>query len=93
MWVYDETEGKIIKREISYVPGLFKIFDEIIVNAADNKQRDASMNTIKVKIDRFVTLLHFAFIFAAKTTRLVFGIMVKVFRLLNIKTRRCGCPK
>lgn len=33
------------------VPGLFKIFDEIIVNAADNKQRDPSMTTIKVTID------------------------------------------
>ena len=29
-----------------------KIFDEIIVNAADNKVRDPSMDTIKVVIDR-----------------------------------------
>ena len=33
------------------VPGLYKIFDEILVNAADNKQRDASMNALKVTID------------------------------------------
>ena len=39
------------QREIEYVPGLYKIFDEILVNAADNKQRDKSMNTIKVVID------------------------------------------
>jgi DNA topoisomerase-2 len=25
------------------VPGLYKIFDEILVNAADNKQRDNNM--------------------------------------------------
>lgn len=31
--------------------GLYKIFDEIIVNAADNKQRDPSMNRIEVTID------------------------------------------
>ena len=39
-------------REVSYVPGLYKIFDEILVNAADNKQRDKNMDTIKVVIDR-----------------------------------------
>lgn len=33
------------------VPGLYKIFDEIIVNAADNKQRDKSMSALKVVID------------------------------------------
>lgn len=26
-----------MSRNISYVPGFFKIFDEILVNAADNK--------------------------------------------------------
>lgn len=34
-----------------YVPGLYKIFDEILVNAADNKQRDAKMNSLEVVID------------------------------------------
>jgi len=34
---------KIILRNINYVPGLYKIFDEILVNAADNYQRDHSM--------------------------------------------------
>lgn len=33
------------------VPGLYKIFDEILVNAADNKQRDASMDRLEVSID------------------------------------------
>jgi DNA gyrase/topoisomerase IV subunit B len=33
------------------VPGLYKIFDEILVNAADNKQRDSSMNRLDVDID------------------------------------------
>uniref|UniRef100_A0A8C7PH93 DNA topoisomerase 2 n=1 Tax=Oncorhynchus mykiss TaxID=8022 RepID=A0A8C7PH93_ONCMY len=39
MWVFDEDLGMNL-REITYVPGLYKIFDEILVNAADNKQRD-----------------------------------------------------
>ncbi|KAK2724992.1 DNA topoisomerase 2-like [Artemia franciscana] len=50
MWVYDQEEG-LVQREISYVPGLYKIFDEILVNAADNKQRDPSMDVIKIDID------------------------------------------
>ncbi|XP_008329793.1 DNA topoisomerase 2-beta isoform X3 [Cynoglossus semilaevis] len=50
MWVYDEDIG-MNQREITYVPGLYKIFDEILVNAADNKQRDKNMTGIKITID------------------------------------------
>ncbi|KAF2075476.1 hypothetical protein CYY_003212 [Polysphondylium violaceum] len=35
----------------TYTPGLLKIYDEILVNAADNKQRDSTMSFIKVEID------------------------------------------
>jgi DNA topoisomerase-2 len=51
MWVMDTALGRMKQKEITFVPGLYKIFDEIIVNAADNKQRDASMDAIKVTID------------------------------------------
>lgn len=37
MWVYDSDEDLIKRRKIKYVPGLYKIVDEILVNAADNK--------------------------------------------------------
>uniref|UniRef100_A0A8C9ST43 DNA topoisomerase 2 n=1 Tax=Scleropages formosus TaxID=113540 RepID=A0A8C9ST43_SCLFO len=50
MWVFDEDVGMNL-REITYVPGLYKIFDEILVNAADNKQRDKNMSSIKITID------------------------------------------
>ena len=40
-------------REINYCPGLYKIFDEILVNAADNFQRDSTMTAIKIVIDPF----------------------------------------
>ncbi|NXX13277.1 TOP2A topoisomerase, partial [Podargus strigoides] len=50
MWVFDEDEG-LNCRDVTFVPGLYKIFDEILVNAADNKQRDKSMSCIKVTID------------------------------------------
>lgn len=52
MWVYDSEIDTMVQREITYVPGLYKIFDEILVNAADNKQRDPSMDTIKVEINK-----------------------------------------
>lgn len=51
MWVYDKENEMMVNREIIYVPGLYKIFDEILVNAADNKQRDPHMDCIKVDID------------------------------------------
>ncbi|XP_066992213.2 DNA topoisomerase 2 isoform X2 [Anabrus simplex] len=51
MWVYDEVEEMMVQREITFVPGLYKIYDEILVNAADNKQRDEKMDCIKIEID------------------------------------------
>ncbi|XP_051992577.1 DNA topoisomerase 2-beta isoform X2 [Xyrauchen texanus] len=50
MWVFDDEIGMNL-REITFVPGLYKIFDEILVNAADNKQRDKNMTTIKINVD------------------------------------------
>jgi len=51
MWVWDAGRKAIVNQNITYVPGLFKIFDEILVNAADNKQRDKATNTLKVVVD------------------------------------------
>ena len=50
MWVIDDKTGKMVHKQISYVPGLYKIFDEILVNAVDNISRDLRMDTIKVNI-------------------------------------------
>ncbi|CAI2349655.1 unnamed protein product [Caenorhabditis sp. 36 PRJEB53466] len=45
-------EGKRVRRtEVTYPPGLLKIFDEILVNAADNKARDPRMNRLEVEVD------------------------------------------
>ncbi|KAI8997263.1 DNA topoisomerase [Pilobolus umbonatus] len=52
MWVFDTEQDRILKKKIKYVPGLYKIVDEILVNAADNKVRDPTMTQIKVVIDR-----------------------------------------
>lgn len=48
MWVHDGE--KLVLKPITYAPGLFKIFDEILVNAADNKVRDPTMDTLRVDI-------------------------------------------
>ena len=52
LWVFDEENEEIRNSKITYVPGLYKIFDEVLVNAADNYQRDHRMDTIKVTIDK-----------------------------------------
>lgn len=52
MWVFNKETNNMELRKVNYVPGLYKIFDEILVNAADNKQRDSSMTYIKVTVDR-----------------------------------------
>ncbi|XP_055857462.1 DNA topoisomerase 2 [Episyrphus balteatus] len=52
MWVYNTETNKMVQKELSFVPGLYKIYDEILVNAADNKQRDKSMSSIKIDIDQ-----------------------------------------
>ncbi|XP_027113751.1 DNA topoisomerase 2 [Coffea eugenioides] len=49
LWVFENDA--MVHRQISYVPGLYKIFDEILVNAADNKQRDPKMDSVKVVIN------------------------------------------
>lgn len=51
MWCLDMESESVNFREVKIVPGLYKIFDEILVNAADNKIRDPTMRNIKVTID------------------------------------------
>ena len=36
MWVYDDESKKIVLRDIEYIPGLYKLFDEGIVNSRDH---------------------------------------------------------
>ena len=50
MWVYVEEKKRFSLQTISYLPGLYLIFDEILVNAANNYQRDKSMDYIKISI-------------------------------------------
>ncbi|THH17199.1 hypothetical protein EW146_g3569 [Bondarzewia mesenterica] len=51
IWTYDSDTKRMVLRDVRYVPGFFKIVDEILVNAADNKINDSSMDTLKVDIN------------------------------------------
>ncbi len=46
LWVY--KNDNMVYRNVTFVPGLYKIFNKILVNAADNKQPDPSMDYVKV---------------------------------------------
>lgn len=52
MWVFNSEREDMELRKVKFVPGLYKIFDEILVNAADNKQNDESMKNIKVTVNK-----------------------------------------
>ncbi|SBT72119.1 DNA topoisomerase 2, putative [Plasmodium malariae] len=57
LWVWNKEKNRMVQKNITYVPGLYKIFDEIIVNAADVKARekpksDNPMTCIKIEINK-----------------------------------------
>ena len=53
MWTYNKEAQLMQYKTIGFVPGFYKIFDEILVNAADNSQREGSnMTMMKVTIDK-----------------------------------------
>jgi len=53
-WVYNPAEAKMEWREVQMNPGLFKIFDEIIVNALDHvtrqSQTESKVSNIRVTL-------------------------------------------
>ena len=52
MWTFNPETEKMHKIQIEYVPGLLKIFDEILVNAGDNTKEDDLCDCIKVNINK-----------------------------------------
>ena len=54
MWILSKQENQFIRQNISFIPALYKIFDEILVNAADNKIRNPEQTKIEVKIGDFI---------------------------------------
>lgn len=66
-WVFDSETSKMVKKEVRITPGLYKIYDEILVNAIDHitrlKQLKATnpdvvpVKNIKINIDRETGLI------------------------------------
>jgi DNA topoisomerase-2 len=54
MWVYDDASKKIVLKDIEYIPGLYKLFDEGIVNCRDHVIRMIQSNMLEKK---FVTYI------------------------------------
>ena len=50
MWVFDDSLQKIILKQIEYIPGLYKLFDEGIVNCRDHVIRMIPSSLIVVSI-------------------------------------------
>lgn len=55
-WVFDSENQKMIKKEVKITPGLYKIYDEILVNAIDHitrlkQQKDLSQPVKNIKIN------------------------------------------
>ena len=52
LWVYDEKTKQIVKKNTTFNPALFKIFDEALVNASDASQVDKTCNEITIKYNK-----------------------------------------
>ena len=54
MWVFDEVTQQIVLKEIEYVPGLYKLFDEGIVNARDHVVRMIASTAENKKVVSYI---------------------------------------
>ena len=52
MWIYNDETDKIEKKIINFVPGFYKIFDEVLVNARDHSVRDKTCRTIRIDVNK-----------------------------------------
>ena len=57
-WIYDEEQSKMVKKDIKFVPGFYKIYDELIVNILNHLKRVSMdkdlknvVKNIKVNVD------------------------------------------
>ena len=59
MYIYDEVNKKIVEKNINFIPGLYKLFDEAIVNCRDHairmEQLIASTSNVTTEVNYPVT--------------------------------------
>jgi hypothetical protein len=93
MWIYDKATKGMALKQISYVPGFFKIFDEILVNAADNKVSDmVTGDRHEADLFRSTTppWTPSRYPSTEKRTKYQCSTTVKVFRSRSTQRRRSG---
>lgn len=55
-WIINRETNKMEKKQLKYIPGLFKIFDEILVNAIDHSVRLKSIKTTDDTVNLMKTI-------------------------------------
>lgn len=50
-WILNDDQTKMVRQNVTHVPGLYKIYDEILVNAIDQCVVDKTTDQIKIDID------------------------------------------
>jgi DNA topoisomerase-2 len=60
LWIMNESDDKIIEKNINYIPGLFKLFDEGIVNCRDHVIRMKTKTDANVENSLPVTYIDVA---------------------------------
>ena len=50
-WIYNKSKSKMIQKNINFSSGLYKLFDEILMNALDETTRDKNLKNIKININ------------------------------------------
>lgn len=51
-WVFNDETNRMEYRNVTYVPGLYKIYDEILVNAIDQCTMDNTIDCIRINVDK-----------------------------------------
>jgi len=49
-WILNEEKDKLFSKYVKWNPGIYKLFDEIVTNAADESQRNSLLKNIKISI-------------------------------------------
>lgn len=52
IWTFNHKSNKMEYNDLTYVPGLYQIFDEVLVNAYDHSVNDKTVKNISIVIDK-----------------------------------------
>lgn len=58
LWVYDDAQNMIVSKQIHYIPGLYKLMDEAIVNCRDHVVRMIQKQSVQGASVKLVSYIH-----------------------------------